>query len=62
MDKIYNNIKTHWPMWAAGALVALNALIDSNTITVNPRLAALISWILAASGIGVLHYRANKNN
>lgn len=57
MDKVLANVKQHLPYYAAGLLVVVNALVDGGYITIPQKPASFISAVLAALGLGVLHYR-----
>lgn len=57
MNNIINQIKTHSPAYIAVALVVLNALEQSGTISLNVKLVVAVNAVLAAFGLGVIHFR-----
>lgn len=58
MQKVLSNIKAHLPYYIGIVLVVVNALVDNGTLSVSNHAANLINAILAAFGLGVLHYRS----
>jgi hypothetical protein len=57
MQKYLDYLKSHLPVVVGVVLVALNYLIDTGTLTLSSHTVSLVNALLAATGLGVLHYR-----
>lgn len=60
MKQTLNYLKLHLPYVLGVVLIVVNYLIDNNYLSVGDKTTGLINAVLAALGLGVLHYRQQK--
>lgn len=55
-------IKKHFPAILAATLVVVDSLSQAGVLNPSAKLAVLINGVLAAFGLGILHFRTLNNN
>lgn len=60
LKSIYQNVKTHFPIYLAGLLLVINGLIGDGSLNLPNNVVDIINAILVSTGLGALHIQSRS--